>query len=88
MIQRVLNQLLISVSCDYWQFKCSYDGICIDSRRRCDSVKDCADGSDEAGCDDTVTTTTEAGLYNVYEVEETVTPEQEVVEATTQAEGE
>ena len=36
-----------SVQCDYWQFKCGGDGICIDSRRTCDGYTDCSDGSDE-----------------------------------------
>lgn len=38
------------MECDYWQFKCQSDGICIDSRRRCDRNLDCEDGTDEEGC--------------------------------------
>ncbi|CAB4066343.1 unnamed protein product [Lepeophtheirus salmonis] len=37
----------LSVVCQYWQFKCLLDGVCVDSRRKCDGYNDCNDGSDE-----------------------------------------
>jgi hypothetical protein len=39
--------IIFAVQCDYWQFKCGGDGICIDKRRTCDGFQDCRDGSDE-----------------------------------------
>ena len=47
--KRILNY--IAVPCDYWQFKCVSSGICMDSRRRCDNIDDCSDGSDEMDCE-------------------------------------
>ena len=38
---------IFAVACDYWQFKCGGNWICIDNRRTCDGYPDCGDGSDE-----------------------------------------
>ena len=36
-------------TCLWYQFTCD-NGMCVDKRRVCDGNKDCADASDEAGC--------------------------------------
>ena len=32
------------------KFRCLSDGVCVDLWRRCDSISDCLDGSDETNC--------------------------------------
>ena len=45
--------LAFSVTCDpSWQFSCSNGMRCIDSRRKCNGERDCADGDDELNCKD------------------------------------
>lgn len=41
----------ISVSCPSYGFRCAY-GACVNGRARCNGVQECADNSDESGCDD------------------------------------
>jgi len=65
------NVLLLPVQCDYYQFKCVNDGVCIDNRRRCDGRVDCrADASDEENCGEE-----DDEEYLTSETISTVTPE-------------
>ena len=66
-----LDCMFFSDECDFWQFKCLSDGICIDTRRKCDGVPECRDNSDETNCE-------EEGQEQVTEGQEQI-PE-EVVE--------
>ena len=40
----------VAVPCDPSAFHCVSDGICLDSKTRCDQRRDCPDNSDENDC--------------------------------------
>ena len=44
-----LEILFVNVDCSN-KFRCLSDGLCVDLWRRCDSISDCLDGSDETNC--------------------------------------
>lgn len=41
--------------CNYDEFKCLSDQICITEKWLCDGYEDCIDGSDEKNCDESIT---------------------------------
>lgn len=47
-------------TCLWFQFTCE-NGMCVDKRRVCDGNRDCADASDEAGCNGTYL----AGIFQI-----------------------
>ena len=49
--------IAVSQDCNYYEFQCD-NGQCVSFYGRCDCYADCADGSDEADCEDSGTTTT------------------------------
>ena len=42
--------MCLKVECLEWQFQCADKRRCVDKRRLCDGYSDCADSSDESGC--------------------------------------
>jgi hypothetical protein len=52
----LLRSVAELVSCDaYPGFTCASDGLVLNAKKRCDAINDCADATDEQGCQDCLT---------------------------------
>lgn len=64
---------MINIECDSGQLSCKDGAQCVPSDARCNGISDCADDSDEEGCESTTATSTRSsGLTTDSESDVTI----------------